>query len=120
MTNDHIIHVTSQNFEAEVLSSPHPVVIDFWAPWCGPCTAIAPVLDELADQYGGKVRVAKINVDEEQELAQKFGVRGIPTLYGLVGGEVRKHLVGFGGKRKIQDMFSELAEIAQTANKAAG
>jgi thioredoxin 1 len=120
MANEKIVHISADNFDTEVLNSSEPVVIDFWAPWCGPCKAIAPVLDELADTYDGKVKVAKINIDEEQGLAQAFGVRGIPTLYGMVGKEVRKHLVGFGGKRKIAEMFSELAEMKPDLAKAAG
>lgn len=115
MSNKKIVHVTQDSFEEEILNSPEPVVIDFWAPWCGPCRAIAPVLDELAGAYDGQVKVAKINVDEEPALAQAFQVRGIPTLYGLFRGEVKAQIVGFGGKKRIEDMFTALKSEAAAA-----
>ena len=115
MSNKNIVHVTQDSFEQEILNSAAPVVIDFWAPWCAPCRAIAPVLAELAGTYEGKVKVAKINVDEQPALAQAFQVRGIPTLYGLVSGEVKAQLVGFGGKKRIEDMFSDLSDATVVA-----
>jgi thioredoxin 1 len=115
MSKNNVVHVTHDTFEAEILNSAEPVVIDFWAPWCGPCRAIAPVLEELAGTYDGKVKVAKINVDEEPHLAQAFQVRGIPTLYGLFKGEVKAQMVGFGGKKRIVDMFSALSDEASAA-----
>lgn len=76
-----VVHVSQKNFEKEVVGSPVPVLAEFWAEWCGPCRALAPVLEELAKMYEGKVKVAKINVSEEAELASRFGVMSIPTIY---------------------------------------
>ena len=78
--SDKIVHVTDDNFAAEVLQSSIPVLLDFWAPWCGPCKMIAPILDQLAEEYDGKVKIAKMNVDENQNIPAQFGIRGIPTM----------------------------------------
>ena len=112
------IHVTSEDFEAEVLKSDEPVVIDFWAPWCGPCRAIGPVLDDLAQRYSGEVKVAKINVDEQPGLADAFKVSGIPTLYALNKGEVVSHIVGFSGPKALEDLFAELSSGEQAPAEA--
>ena len=103
------VHVTSEDFEAEVLKSDAPVVIDFWAPWCGPCRSIGPVLDDLAKRYAGTVKVAKINVDEQPGLADAFKVSGIPTLFALNKGEVVSHMVGFSGPKALEDLFAKLS-----------
>jgi len=94
MASANIKHVSDSNFEGEVLKSPTPVLIDFWAPWCGPCKNIAPVLDELADEYAGKLKVVKINVDENPETPARYGVRGIPNLLIIKGGQVKDQIVG--------------------------
>ena len=94
MANANIKHVSDSNFEGEVLKSPTPVLIDFWAPWCGPCKAIAPMIDELADQYAGKLKVVKMNVDENPDTPARYGVRGIPNLLIIKGGQVKDQIVG--------------------------
>jgi thioredoxin 1 len=94
MASANIKHVTDSNFEGEVLKSPTPVLVDFWAPWCGPCRAIAPVLDELADDYAGKLKVVKMNVDENPDTPARYGVRGIPNLLIIKGGQVKDQIVG--------------------------
>lgn len=118
MSNKNILTITSENFEEEVLKSSEPVLLDFWAPWCGPCRTIGPVLDELAPEYAGQIKVGKINVDEEPELAQSFKVRGIPALYALKDGEVVDQIVGWGGKKKLEDAFAKLASMADKKGAA--
>ncbi|MCG3148907.1 MAG: Thioredoxin 1 [Verrucomicrobiae bacterium] len=101
MASANVVTITGRNFEQEVLKSAVPVLVDFWAEWCGPCKAIAPVLDEIADEKAGKVKIAKINVDENQDLATKFGIRAIPTLLIFKGGTVKEQLVGMVGKKDL-------------------
>jgi thioredoxin 1 len=94
MASNNVVHVSDANFEQEVLKSPQPVLIDFWAPWCGPCKAIAPVIDELAGEYAGRLKVVKINVDDNPEVPARYGVRGIPNLLIIKAGEVKQQIVG--------------------------
>ncbi|HUY29321.1 MAG TPA: thioredoxin [Candidatus Binataceae bacterium] len=94
MSSEKIVHVTDGNFEQEVLKSSTPVLIDFWAPWCGPCKAIAPIVDELANDYAGRLKVVKMNVDDNQEIPARYGVRGIPNLIIFKGGQVKEQIVG--------------------------
>lgn len=94
MSSDAIIHVTDNSFDADVLQSDVPVLVDFWAAWCGPCKMIAPVLDELAGQYAGKIKIAKVDVDANKETPAKYGIRGIPTLIVFKGGSVESTKVG--------------------------
>lgn len=93
-----LIHLTDKNFEAEVLQSPSPVLVDFWAEWCGPCKMISPVIDELSREFSGKIKIAKLNVDEAQELAAQYNVMSIPTLMFFKGGKVVDHIVGAASK----------------------
>lgn len=105
----HATPVTAATFETEVLQSAVPVVVDLWAPWCAPCRAIAPVLDDLAVQYAGRVKVVKVNVDEEPSLAAAFRVQSIPMIAVLRGNTVIDQQVGFGGRAGIEQLFSRAA-----------
>jgi thioredoxin 1 len=102
MASPLISSLTQDNFETEALKSSTPVLVDFWAEWCGPCKMIAPVLDELANEYQGKVKIAKVNVDEHQGLAAQFGVRSIPTLIVIKNGQVIDQMVGAKSKRDLK------------------
>ena len=96
-----IVHVTDDSFEQEVLQSSTPVLVDYWANWCAPCKMIAPVLDEIADEYHGKLRVAKLNIDENSETPPRYGIRGIPTLILFKEGEVEATKVGAVSKSQL-------------------
>jgi len=98
---------TDQNFEEEVLKSPVPVLIDFWAAWCVPCKMIAPTLEELAKEYAGKAKVGKLNVDENRNIASNYGIRGIPSLLLFKDGQVKEQKVGVHSKQEISDMISK-------------
>jgi thioredoxin 1 len=102
--------INETNFEAEVLRSAVPVLVDFWAEWCGPCKMIAPVLDEIATEQTGRAKVAKVNVDENPALAARFGIRSIPTLLFFAGGEVKDQLVGVAGKKVIASKIGSLTD----------
>jgi thioredoxin 1 len=99
--SDRIVYVTDDSFEDEVLKSDQPVLVDYWAEWCGPCKMIAPILDEIADEYGDKLKIAKLNIDENPNTPPKYGIRGIPTLMLFKGGNVEATKVGAVSKSQL-------------------
>lgn len=101
MASDLIKHISDTSFDADVLQSATPVIVDFWAEWCGPCKMIAPILDEVASAYEGKLQVAKMNVDENRDVPAKFGIRGIPTLMVFKGGQLAATKVGAMSKAQL-------------------
>ncbi len=109
-TKESVTLVTDANFEAEVLGSEVPTLIDFWAEWCGPCKAIAPTVEALADEYAGKLRVGKLNVDENPSAPAKFGIRGIPALLLFKGGQVVEQIVGVRPKSDIKTVIDRALE----------
>jgi thioredoxin 1 len=96
-----VIHVGDATFESTVITPGEPALVDFWAPWCGPCRAIGPVLEEIAQEYAGRVKVVKVNVDESPELSRRFGIRSIPSLLFIKAGEVRESRVGSMPKSQL-------------------
>jgi thioredoxin 1 len=109
MAAANIVTLTDANFSQEVLKSPVPVLVDFWAEWCGPCKMIAPLLEELATEYEGKVKVGKVNIDEYQTLAGQYGITAIPTLLLFKGGEVADQMVGARSKRDLKTKLDKVA-----------
>jgi thioredoxin 1 len=101
--------ITDENFEEEVVKSDIPVLVDFWAPWCGPCQLAGPIIDELAEVHKGKIKIGKLNVDENQEQAMKFGVMSIPTIILFKGGEEIERRIGFGGKAGYEEVLKKVS-----------
>ena len=109
MFTANIVKITEANFNEEVLQSPTPVLVDFWAEWCGPCKMLAPILDELAGEYDGKVKVGKVNVDENQGIATEYGIRAIPTMLIFKDGQVAEQVVGLRSKRDLKANLDKVA-----------
>jgi thioredoxin 1 len=107
MANDLIKHVSDSSFETDVLKSEQPVLVDFWAEWCGPCKAIAPTLDELASVYDGKLKIAKIDIDQNRAVPAKFGIRGIPTLMVFKNGQLAATKVGALTKAQLSQFINQ-------------
>jgi thioredoxin 1 len=105
------IHVTDAAFEKTVLQSEIPVIVDFWAPWCGPCKMVAPILDKLAKEYDGKVLIAKINTDDNPEWMMKYGIQGIPTMLFIAGGKIVHRQVGALPERMLRDTVTQFLEV---------
>ena len=103
-----VVHVTESNFEEEVVKSDVPVLVDFWAEWCGPCKMIAPILDEIAKEYGERLKICKIDVDSNPEIAPKFGIRGIPTLIMFKNGNAESTKVGAVSKNQLIEFVDEV------------
>jgi thioredoxin 1 len=109
MASPNILNSTQDSFQADVLTAPTPVLVDFWAEWCGPCKMIGPILDELAEEYTGRVKIVKVNIDEQQTLAAQYGIRAIPTLLMFSKGEVSEQIVGLKSKRDLKNSFDRVA-----------
>jgi len=109
------IHVTDAAFEKTVLKSTLPVVVDFWAPWCGPCKMVAPSLDKIAKEQSGKLIVAKVNTDENSEWAMKYNVQGIPTMLFIAGGKIVRRQVGALPESALRSLIMQFMEVAQAA-----
>ena len=104
---DNVIEFNDQNFDSDVLESKIPVLVDFWAEWCGPCKAIAPIIEEIANDYSEKVAVGKVDVDNNNQVAMKYGIRSIPTLLLFNNGEVVDQVIGNVGKENIESMLNK-------------
>jgi len=107
------VHVTDAAFEKTVLQSTLPVIVDFWAPWCGPCRMVAPILDKLAKEFAGKLLIAKVNTDEHAQWAQKYGVQGIPTMLFIANGKAIHTQVGALPERALRDLVNQFIEVVQ-------
>ncbi len=108
MAGPNLITLTQDNFAKEELQATQPTLVDFWAEWCGPCKMLSPVLDELATEYEGRIRIGKVNIDEHQALAAEYGIHSIPTLLLFKNGQVADQIVGFRGKRDLQNSFDRV------------
>jgi len=109
MASPIIINLTKENFDQEVIKAATPILVDFWAEWCGPCKMIAPIVDELAEEYSGRVRIGKVNIEDQQNLAAEYGVNAVPTLLLFHQGQVTDQLVGARSKRELKATFDRVA-----------
>ena len=108
MANDAILNLTDDSFQAEVLEAAEPVLVDFWAEWCQPCKMLAPTLDEIAEEYSGRAKVTKMNIDDHKDVAVKFNIMSIPTVLLFKDGELKNQFVGLSGKDKFTGALDEL------------
>jgi thioredoxin len=113
--SENMINVDQSSFERDVLNSQMPVLVDFWAPWCGPCKAVAPIVEELAKEYKGKIEFAKLNVDDAPFVASKFGVMSIPTIMVFKGGKPMQHAIGYQPKEQLKKLLDNA--LAKQANQ---
>ena len=111
---DNVIELTDATFDEAVTSSKEPVLVDFWAPWCGPCKMITPIIEEIADEYEGKAKICKVNTDEDPEHAQQFGVQGIPTMIFMSDGKLVHRQVGALQEPMLRDLFEQFINLAST------
>jgi thioredoxin 1 len=107
MAAANVLELTDTNFQNEVLNSTEPVLVDFWAPWCGPCRKIAPMIDELASEYAGSAKIGKVNIDDNQQSAFKYGIEAIPTLLVFKGGQPVQRFQGIPSKSKVQEALDQ-------------
>ncbi len=108
--SEKVLHLSDDSFQKEVLESDKPVMVDFWASWCGPCLALAPIIDEIAENYGDKIKVCKLNVDENQKTAMQYGIKGIPTIIFFKNGQVVEQSVGLVPKDYLEDLIKKVIE----------
>ncbi len=108
MASEAVVNLTDDSFEAEVLNSQEPVLVDFWAEWCQPCKMLSPTMDEIADEYAGRAKVTKMNIDDNRQVATQFGIMSIPTVLLFQNGEVKNTFVGLSGKDKFASALDEL------------
>ena len=113
MASESVLEITDGNFDQVVLKSDQPILIDFWAAWCGPCKALGPIVDEVAAAYQGKVRVGKMDVDKSPITPQRYGVRGIPTLLIFKGGQVQEQIVGYVGRDVIEKALNKQVNVVE-------
>jgi thioredoxin 1 len=107
--NENLVTVTDDSFESDIINADQPALVDFWAAWCGPCRSVGPVVEELAGEYAGKIKVCKMNVDENKQTPTKYGVRGIPTLMLFKDGQVVDQIVGAVPKSRIQELLDRVS-----------